>query len=183
VATSSTTLLVDRLVTTGSLAVSQNDTRGEREGVVLADRTPLLAHEREPVHVRVDRQADVGAPLAYEPLEVAQVLRHRLGRARESPVGGEADRDHVAAEPLQQRRDHRPARPVAAVERDPEPARADPRTSMNGSASTCSMWRAIASPSTSTAPSSSQLRGAVPLDQRAHRGPLGPRSERARSAR
>jgi hypothetical protein len=54
-ATFSTIWLLDRFVTTGP-AVPQHQTSGEREGVLLADRPPLVTDDRQPVDVRIHRQ-------------------------------------------------------------------------------------------------------------------------------
>src|SRR5688500_11974275 len=51
------------------LTVSQNDTSGERQGVVLADRLPLFGDQGQSVDVRIDGHPDVGPTLKHEPFQ------------------------------------------------------------------------------------------------------------------
>ena len=42
------------------LPMPQHNLRRERQRVVFADRLPFVGHERETVHIRINRKADIG---------------------------------------------------------------------------------------------------------------------------
>ncbi len=109
-----------------SRLVGEYELGREGERKVLADRRPTLVHQCQPVYVRVDGHAEIGAFARDAFTQRGQVLRDRLRLSREAAVGLQLDADHLAAQPLQQLRQDDAARAAGAVEDDLKATLRDP---------------------------------------------------------
>ena len=125
-ATSSTTRLVDRLVTDDPAPAPQHDVGGQRQGEILAQGPPPFVHQREPIHIGVHGQPDSRTRFTHQLSQRHQAGRRGLGVAVKPAVRLDADGVNLAPEPGQQPRHDDAPCPVHAVERDTHPLHADP---------------------------------------------------------
>src|SRR5207247_4527043 len=88
----------------------------ERERIVLPDRPAALVHDRQPVDVGIDRDAERGAGTRDEGRKPTEVFRDRLRGSGEAPVGLEVDTCDLTPQALEQRAHDRPSRAPHRVE-------------------------------------------------------------------
>ncbi len=92
----------------------------KRESVVLADGSSLFIYDRQPIHVGIDRDADVRLLSSHQRAEGLQVFRHRLRRSRKQTISLQIDRSDPTAQALEQLRHQRAAGAAHRIERDAE---------------------------------------------------------------
>ena len=101
---------------------AQDVVRDEGERQVLAERFAALVHQRQPVAVGVDGEAEVRSGLPHPAAELGEIGRRGLGVAREAPGGLEVEAIDLDAERGQERHRGDRAGTRAGVEDDPEAA-------------------------------------------------------------
>ena len=101
--------------------VTQHEPCGQSEGVVLANRAPLLRYQGQPIDVRIDGEADRGTAPEHEPFQLAEVFSHRLGRTRKAPVRLEIDGDDLTTQSVQKRGHDDLAGAANTIQSDLEP--------------------------------------------------------------
>jgi hypothetical protein len=116
-------------VTLVTIALPSQDLPGEQPQGLLAGDVPAgLVHERDPVRVAVVRDPEVGPDRDDRLPKVGEVRLRRFRRvAGEVAVGVRVQRRQSAAERPEELRARGRARPVPAVEDDPELPGRDPR--------------------------------------------------------
>jgi len=92
----------------------------QRERVILRQSPCPVRTQRQPVDVGIDCHTEIGATIANQLLQLAEILRNRFGRSRKPAVRLHVDRRHLASEPFEQCGHYHSTRAMDAVEGDVE---------------------------------------------------------------